>query len=103
VLSRSAAVDVKSGKPRLNITNIADIKTDWLSGARNVQIKQPIAVEDGVPLRVDRKAGFSFHHFIYRCSFKEYLTTVQIVSIKRSRYAASLLVQYKITSRSNFA
>ena len=58
VLSRSGAANVKSGKPRTNITNIADIKTDWLFGARNAQIKQPIAVEDGVPLRVDRKAGF---------------------------------------------
>jgi hypothetical protein len=48
VLSRSGAEDVKSGRPRTNITNIADIKTDWLYGARNVQIQQPIAVEDGV-------------------------------------------------------
>ncbi len=58
VLSRSGAADVKSGRPRANITNIADIKTDWPCGARNVQIQQPIAVEDGVQLRVDRKAGF---------------------------------------------
>ena len=58
VLSRSGAADVRSGRPRTNITDIADIKTDWLYGARNVQIKQPIAVEDGVPLRADRKAGF---------------------------------------------
>ncbi len=40
-LSRSGAADVKSGRPRTNITNIANIKTDWLSGARNVQIKLP--------------------------------------------------------------
>ncbi len=42
VLSRSDAVDVKSGRPRTNITNITNIKTDWLRGARNVQIKLPI-------------------------------------------------------------
>jgi hypothetical protein len=42
VLSRSDAADVKSGTLRINITNIADIKTDWLCGARNVQIQLPI-------------------------------------------------------------
>jgi hypothetical protein len=41
VLSRSGAVNVKSGRPRTNITNTADIKTDWQCGARNVQIKLP--------------------------------------------------------------
>ena len=57
-LSRSDAADVKSGRPRPNITNIADIKTVWPSGARNVQIKQPIAVEDVVPCGVDRQKAF---------------------------------------------
>jgi NAD-dependent SIR2 family protein deacetylase len=41
VLSRSSAVDVKSGRTRTNITNTADTKTDWVCGARNVQIKLP--------------------------------------------------------------
>jgi len=58
VLSRSGAADVKSGRLRTNITDIAAIKTDWLYGARNAQIKQPIAVEGGVPLRVDELQVF---------------------------------------------
>ena len=41
VLSRSSAADVKSGKPRTNIINTADIRTDCRCGARNVQIKLP--------------------------------------------------------------
>jgi hypothetical protein len=41
VLSRSDAADAEGGRPRANITNIADIKMDWLSGAKNVQIEQP--------------------------------------------------------------
>ncbi|NQT01250.1 MAG: hypothetical protein HQ580_04445 [Planctomycetes bacterium] len=78
MLSKSDAADVKNGRPRTNITNIADIKTDWLYGARNVQIQQPIAVEDGVPLRVDRLQVFipSFH---LQVLIKEYLKNVKLV------------------------
>jgi hypothetical protein len=62
-LGRSDAADVRSGRPRPNIINIADTKTVWPSGARNVQIKQPIAVEDVVPCGLDRQKVFipSFH------------------------------------------
>ena len=41
VLGRSGAADVKSGRPRTNITSITDIKTDCQCGARNVQIQLP--------------------------------------------------------------
>jgi hypothetical protein len=45
-----------------------------------VQIQQPIAVEDGVPLRIHRKAGFHSIISFAGARFKEYLTNVQLVA-----------------------
>ena len=37
--NKSDVKGARAGRPRTNITSITDIKTDWLGGARNVQIK----------------------------------------------------------------
>jgi len=39
---KNVATDVKSGRPRTNITNITDTKMDFPNGVKNVQIKLPM-------------------------------------------------------------
>ena len=39
--NKNDVADAKGGRPRTNITNITDVKTDCLWGARYVQIKLP--------------------------------------------------------------
>jgi len=59
VRDRSDAADVKSGRPRANITSISDIKTDWRCGARNVQIKLRTSVAGcGLLCGIEMNKGF---------------------------------------------
>ena len=66
MLSRRNAADVRSGRPKHYITNIAGIKTDWLSGVRNVQIKRQIAVEDAEPCENEKAEVAAFNSIVSR-------------------------------------